>query len=104
MEVANKDVPLKNCQIRKLKGRKNLGLQKGSLPQFTKETPIVGTPPFCRGGWASNQIFKKEGGFTGPQLLEEGCWERGGNLFQGRLQFSTKNKLKSEIFNDKKSL
>ena len=58
---------------------------------------IVGTLPLSAGGWASNQIFKK-GGLTRPQLLEGGCWERGG------LQFSHKNKLKSEIFNDKKSL
>ena len=33
-------------------------------------------------GWTSNQIFKK-GGLTGPQLLEGGCCERGGDLFQG---------------------
>ena len=45
-------------------------------------------------------------GLTGPQLLELGCWERGGDFFQGRggLRFSHKNKLKSEVFNDKKSL
>ena len=30
----------------------------------------------------SNQIFEKEG-LTGPQLLEEGCWERGGDFFLG---------------------
>ena len=41
---------------------------------------------------------------TGPQLLEGGCWERGGDFFQGGVQISHKNKLKSEIFNDKKSL
>ena len=35
------------------------------------------------------------GGLTGPQLLEGSSWERGGDFFQG---------LKSEIFNDKKSL
>ena len=34
--------------------------------------------PFCLGeGWTSYQIFKKGGGFTGPQLLEEG------DFFQG---------------------
>ena len=31
---------LNNCQIGKLKGRKNLGLPMGSLPQLTKETHI----------------------------------------------------------------
>ena len=49
---------------------------------------IVGIPPsFCRG--VVEPLTK---------FLEGGCWERGG------LQFSHKNKLKSEIFNDKKSL
>ena len=41
---------------------------------------------------------------TGPQLLEGVYWERGGDFFQRGLQFSHKNTLKSEIFNDKKSL
>ena len=61
-------------------------------------------------GWAFNQIFKK-GGLTGPQLLEGGCWERGSDFFQdeggrggGGCNCHIKNKLKSEIFNDEKSL
>ena len=37
-------------------------------------------------------------------ILEKGCWERGGHLFQGDFSFFLKNKLKSEIFNDKKNL
>ena len=60
---------------------------------------------YCRKGvgggggvWASNQIFEK-GGLTGPQLSEGGCWERGEGC-----NFHIKNKWKSEIFNDKKSL
>ena len=68
-------------------------------------------PPFLsamgEGGWASDQIFKKwEGGFTGSWFLEGGCWERGGWLFlgEGGCSFYIKNKLKSEIFNKKKSL
>ena len=61
------------------------------------------TPPFQQGGWASNQIFKKgvldktstfRGGVAGKEVGEvfqvEGC------------NFHIKNKLKSEIFNDKK--
>ena len=68
---------------------------------------IVGTPsPFCRGGgrgWDSNQVFKK-GGLTGPQLLEGVAGKEGGDFFQGGCNFHIKNKLKSEIFNDKKSL
>ena len=46
-----------------------------------------------------------EWGLTGHQPLEGGCWERGSDFFQGGgVQFSHKNKLKSEIFNDKKIL
>ena len=49
--------------------------------------------------------FSKRRGLTGTQLLEGGCWERGGDFFQGGLQFShKKSKLKSDIFSDKKSL
>ena len=42
------------------------------------------------------------GGLTGPQLLDGGCWEREGDFFQGGCNFYIKDKLKSEIFNDKK--
>ena len=48
--------------------------------------------------------FSKRGGLTGSQFLEWGCWERGGDFFQGGSSFYLKNKLKSTIFNDKKSL
>ena len=51
-------------------------------------------PNFQKGG----------GGLTGPQPLEGGCWERVGDFRWRALQFSHKNKLKSETFNDKKSL
>ena len=46
------------------------------------------------------------GGLTGSQFLERGCCERGGRLFPGEwgCSFYVKNKLKSEIFNDEKSL
>ena len=45
-------------------------------------TPSL-SPHFLLGeGWTSYQIFK-EGGLTGPQFLEEGCWERGGDFFSG---------------------
>ena len=42
----------------------------------------------------------------GPQLLEGIAGKEGGDFFRGRggLQFHIKNKSKSEIFNDKKSL
>ena len=70
---------------------------------------ILCTPhPLLLGGWASYQIFKKKGGgLIGPQFLEGGCWERGGgwiSLGGGSCNFLTKNKIKSGIFYDKKSL
>ena len=48
----------------------------------------------------------REGDLTGPQFLEGDCWERGGDFFQGMggAIFQQKNKLKSGIFSDKKSL
>ena len=65
--------------------------------------------PFCweegGGGFEPPTKFSKRGGLTETQLLEGGCWERVGDFFQGGLQFSQKKKkLKSDIFNDKKSL
>ena len=36
---------------------------------------------------------KRDGGagsLTGSSFLEEGCWERGGDFFQGGLQFFNK--------------
>ena len=63
------------------------------------------TPLSTGGGWASNQIFKKGRGLAGPQLLEAGCWERGGaTFFMGGCKFHIKSKLKSEIFNNKKKV
>ena len=47
----------------------------------------------------------QKGGLGRIQFLEEGCWERGGWPFSGKEEgcsFFVKNKLKSEIFNDKK--
>ena len=52
-------------------------------------------------GSAFNQIFKK-GGLTGPQLLEGVAGKEECDFFQGGCYFHIKNKLKSEIFNDKK--
>ena len=60
--------------------------------------------PLSAGELSLQPNFQKGGGLTGPQLLEGGCWERGGDFFQGGCNFHIKNKLKSEIFNDKKSL
>ena len=45
---------------------------------------------------------------TGPQMLEGVCWDRGVDFFQGggggSCNFQIKNKLKSKIFNNIKSL
>ena len=85
---------------------KNYNILLICITQISKY--IVCTSPFWRGegvGWASNQIFKK-GALTRPQLLERGCLERGGGgvtFFMGCCNFHIKSKLKSEIFNDKKS-
>ena len=48
-------------------------------------------------------MFKQEVGLDRISIFRGGCWEKGGDLFQG-LQFLQINKLKSEIFNDKKGL
>ena len=63
-------------------------------------------PLSAGGGVEPPTKFSKREGLTGPQLLEVGCWERGGDFFQGGggCSFHIKNKLKSEIFKDKKSL
>ena len=57
------------------------------------------------GGWISYKIFK-EGDLTGSQFLDGGCWKRGVTFFSrgDGCSFYMKNKLKSEILNDKKKL
>ena len=60
-------------------------------------------PSLCRrGGWASDQIFKKGRGVLDRiSIFREGCWVRGGNFFQGEdCSFYIKNKRKSETFSD----
>ena len=46
--------------------------------------------------------LSKRGSFKGPHLLGGVAGKKGGDFFQGELQYSHKNKLKSEIFNDEK--
>ena len=55
-----------------------------------------------KGGWASNQFFNKGG--TWQDLIRGGLLGKRGDFFQGACSFYIKNKLKSQIFNDKKSL
>ena len=77
-------------------------LQKHSEEAYCAPPPF---PLFARGsGWASHQFFKKRGGdLTGSQFLERGCWERWKWWFSGGCSFYIKNKLKSQIFNEKKN-
>ena len=60
-------------------------------------------PPFCweGGGVEPPTKFSKMRGLVGPPFLEWCCWERGGDFFQGGLQFFN-NKVNSGMFNDKK--
>ena len=65
---------------------------------------IVCTPPSLlgEGGLNLQPNFQKGGGLTGPQLLKGGCWERGGDFFQGEgVQFSHK-KINVKYFMTKK--
>ena len=90
---------------------KNLQLETAfpeNLCKASQNNIVCTPPPFLQGGGELNiqPNFQKEGGLDKTSLLEGGCWERGGDFFQGEggLQFSLKNKLKSEIFNEKKKV
>ena len=63
-------------------------------------SPTYPPPPdFLQGRLSLQPNFQKGGGLTGLQILEGSCWERG-----ERCNFHIKNKLKSDIFNDKEGL
>ena len=55
------------------------------------------------GGVEPPTKFSKSGGLTRPQLLEGVAGKEGVTFFMAGCNFHIKNKLKSEIFNDKKS-
>ena len=62
-------------------------------------------PPFCWGRVEPPTKFSKSGERLDTiSIFRGGCWERSGDLFQWGVQFLHKNKLKSEVLNDKKSL
>ena len=73
-------------------------------------THSVHPPPFSAGGRAEGGVepptkfLKWGGGLNRTSVFRVGCWEIGEWLFSGGLQFFDKNKLKSGIFNDEKSL
>ena len=69
-------------------------------------THSVHPPPFYRGegerGLSLQPNFQK-GGLDRTSSFTGGFWEREGDFFQGGCNCHIKNKLKSEIFNEKKS-
>ena len=68
------------------------------------QTGRLRTSKFPLVGWPSNQIFKKGEAWQDLNFYR-GLLGRKGWLFSGRgCNFDIKNKLKSKIFNDKKSL
>ena len=74
------------------------------IAQNEASTSYCAPPTFCWGGWTYSQIFKKWrldkfSVFKG-ELPGQWWWSFSG----GGCSFHIKNKLKSEIFNDKKSL
>ena len=67
-------------------------------------------PPVSAGGGAGRgdgveptTKFSKRGRLDRISVFRGGCLERGGNFFQAGCSFYIKNKLKSEIFNNKNS-
>ena len=62
-------------------------------------------PPFLLGGLNFQPNFQKgRGGLGRTSTFREGCWERVDDFFHGGDAIFTHKKLKSEIFNNKKSL
>ena len=67
---------------------------------------MIPPPPLCWGGVEPPIKFSKKGGggLTGYQLLEGVAGKEGVIFFKWGCSFFIKNKLKFEIFNDKKGL
>ena len=61
-------------------------------------------PPLCAwGGGEPLTKFSKREELYRISIFRGGCWERGGDVFQGGLQLFIKNKLNCEIFTDKRN-
>ena len=60
--------------------------------------------PFCREVAPPTKFSKRGGGLAGPQPLEGVAGKEVGDFFQWCCNCHIKNKLKYEIFNDKKGL
>ena len=56
------------------------------------------------GGLVGSPTQFQKGDLNRTSIFRVGCWERRGDFFQGGCSFYIKNKLKSEISNDKKCL
>ena len=68
---------------------------------------IVCTPPLFAGGGGGGLNLQpnfEKGGLDRTPTFRGGCWEGGADFSGGRCNFHIKNQLKSQIFNDKKSL
>ena len=63
------------------------------------------SPSFLLGGGELDLLPNfQTGGLNRTSTLRGGCWKRGITFFMGSCNFYKKTKLKSEIFNGKKSL
>ena len=75
-------------------------MTQASVYQSQSKLHSVPPPPLLQGGIEPPTKLKKRGGLTGSQLLVAG--KEGGDFFQEVGVQLSHNKLKSEIFNDKK--
>ena len=70
----------------------------------SEQSHIVHPAPFLLGNVEPPTKFSKTKDGTESQYLEGGCWERGGWPLPEGCSYYIKNKTKSEIFNDRRSL
>ena len=77
--------------------------------------PFGGETQICWGRGRGGAVYWEEISLGGrneqidsaasrPQFLEGDCWGKGVTLFTGVCSFYIKNKLKSELFNNKKRI
>ena len=80
------------CGFLKLRIQKTLDIYHDQRIKDIAKICVFVCVCICADPLCAHQIFKNGGGLTGPQICEEGCWERGrDDFFQGGgLQFSHK--------------
>ena len=79
---------------------------KSQFVSFCQSYTVCTPHLFLQGGGKGVEPptkFTKAWGLDRISIFRGGCWERGGDFFQGRVQL-LHNKSKSEIFNDKNSV